>query len=110
MGARGREVGAGHALVGLLANECWIEPGTRIVRHDADQVDELVAEREKGHHAKLTEAMMQWAAERARDRPSDPMLGRLLLGPPTAMWAVGEFGDDSRRLTLVEHPPMRRDR
>lgn len=93
-------VGVGQAVLGLIATECWIEPGTEIAgSSDGDCLDLSP----KGtNHAKLIQELMRWAGERRDIRDFDPLLPRLLLGPPTALWAVGDQPTGRLRITPID--------
>lgn len=98
-----KSVGAGQAVLGMIASECWIDPGTRIVRRPGD--DDAVLAPKGTNHEKFAQETTRWAAEAGRDRNADALLPRLLIGDPAPMWAVDELGDGALRLTPAEPKP-----
>lgn len=96
-------VGVGQALLGLIATECWIEPGTRVEAHASDDRRELAP---RGtDHVKLLGELRRWAGERGAESDGpwmDPLVVTLLLEPPAPMWAVADDGEKALRITLTE--------
>ncbi len=101
---RGKDgsVGIGQAVLGLVATECWIEPGTRIEGRGGDQADRLELAPKGTNHDKLAEELMRWSGERRVARGFDPLLPRLLLGSPASMWAVADTADATLRISPIE--------
>lgn len=97
---RGKTVGAGQAVLGLVATECWIDPGTEVRRREADDAGMLAP---KGtNHPRLTQEIMAWAAEGARSRGTDPLALRILIGEAAPMWATRPTTEGAWRLTPSE--------
>lgn len=102
--SKARRVGAGQAILGLIADECWIEPGMIISRRNDDDRRQFSPKRTD--HDALADELMQWAAPRG-DRRMDPLLPKLLLGPPTPLWAARD--ESTRILRLISTEPSAAD-
>lgn len=100
---KGGTVGAGQAMLGLVAHECWISPKTEIVRKESDDRRDLAP---KGtNFDRLSAELVRWAAERRDARGFDALAPGLLIGPMAPMWAIQEEGRAPKSLRLSPSAP-----
>src|SRR5690606_20075196 len=87
---RDREVGLGAALLGAVADSCWISPGVAVTAGRGSNLSDLMPEDVDLERARREVRGAMWVA--LEERGADRRLAEALVSPSQDAWAADDSG------------------